>query len=162
MSLPKNLSNSTYSKKELLQEAEALLTGRWITDLSNLAALIFNQYPDLNWAGFYLASAEEPEVLWLGPFQGQPACTMIPFKKGVCGLAARTQQTQLVPDVDAFPDHIVCDSRSKSELVIPLIKNKKLIGVLDLDSATLNRFHSEDAIFFESLVQILMNRHTDF
>ena len=158
MSLSPNLSNHTYSKKELLQEAEALMTGRWITDLANLAALIFNKYTDLNWAGFYLASAEEPEVLWLGPFQGPPACTMIPFKKGVCGLAARTKQTQLIPDVDQFPDHIVCDTRSKSELVVPVVKNNELFAVLDLDSASLNRFTQDDVVFFEEMVRILLSK----
>ncbi|MGZ3691466.1 MAG: GAF domain-containing protein [Pseudobdellovibrio sp.] len=158
MSLSPNLSNHAYSKKEILQEAEALMTGRWITDLANMSSLIFNKYTDLNWAGFYLASAEEPEVLWLGPFQGLPACTMIPFAKGVCGLAARTKQTQLVPDVDQFPGHIVCDSRSRSELVVPVVKNNELFAVLDLDSASLNRFTQEDATFFEEMIRILLSK----
>ena len=83
---------------------------------------------------------------------------MIPYAKGVCGLAARTKQTQLVPDVDQFPGHIVCDSRSRSELVIPVVKNSELFAVLDLDSASVNRFTQDDATFFEEIVRILLSK----
>lgn len=99
---------------------------------------------------------DNSKTLWLGPFQGQPACTMIPFSKGVCGAAASGKKTMRVADVDMFPDHIVCDSNSKSELVVPIIKEGKLIGVLDVDSVSKNRFSEEDELFFESAVKILI------
>lgn len=159
MSLSTNLSNFKYTQKEILQEAEALLTGRWITDLANISALLMNHFADINWVGFYLVPDNENDVLWLGPFQGQPACTTIPFTKGVCGSAATQKKAMLIENVAEFPGHIVCDSRSKSEVVIPLIKNQKVIGVLDVDSATLARFTIEDQIFFENIVKILLNKY---
>lgn len=147
-----------FSQAEILQEFEALMTGRSLTDMANATALIMSRFHDINWVGFYLVDEKDPETLWLGPFQGLPACTMIPFSKGVCGAGARTQQTQNIADVDCFPGHIVCDSRSKSELVIPLVSNGKTLGVLDIDSASLNRFSAEDAKFFETLVSIFMKK----
>lgn len=117
-----------------------------------------SRFEDINWVGFYLVNDDEPRTLWLGPFQGQPACTMIPFEKGVCGAAARDKKTIRVENVDEFPGHIVCDSRSKSEVVVPLIVNEKLVGVLDVDSASLKRFSEEDQIFFENVVKILIGR----
>ncbi|MBY0555511.1 GAF domain-containing protein [bacterium] len=115
-------------------------------------------FRDINWVGFYLV-AEEPDTLWLGPFQGNPACTMIPFKKGVCGAAAQDKKTMRIENVDEFPGHIVCDSRSKSEVVIPIIKNNKVIGVLDVDSASLNRFSVDDQKFFENVVSIILTKN---
>lgn len=161
-------SNTPYSAKkisthEMLQELEGILTGRWITDLANISALIFQHFEDINWVGFYLtdlsekAKKSEP-TLWLGPFQGLPACTMIPFSKGVCGAAATQKKPMRVEDVDQFPGHIVCDSRSKSEVVIPLIQNEIVVGVLDVDSATKARFTSDDQIFFEKVVKLLMSK----
>lgn len=146
------------SHKEILQELEGLLTGRWITDLSNTSALLMAHFRDINWVGFYLVD-EDPETLWLGPFQGNPACTMIPFAKGVCGAAARDKKTMRVKNVDEFPGHIVCDSRSKSEVVVPIIKNNKIIGVLDVDSASLDRFSVDDQKFFEDVVKIILTKN---
>lgn len=108
----------------------------FIANAAQFSAFLYNQVDDLNWAGFYLNRNEE---LVLGPFQGQVACVRIPFSKGVCGAAAATRQTQRVEDVHAFPGHIACDSASNSELVIPLVKDGRLIGVLDLDSPTVGR-----------------------
>lgn len=154
-----NPSNHKYSNAEILQEAEALLTGRWITDLANVSALVMAHFEDINWVGFYLVPENKKDMLWLGPFQGLPACTEIPFSKGVCGTAATQKKSQRVDDVDSFPGHIVCDSRSKSEVVVPLIKNNEVIGVLDVDSATPARFSETDLVFFEKLTAILMNKY---
>lgn len=152
-----------YSFKETLQELEAILTGRWLTDLSNTAALLNSRFKDINWIGFYLTDPKDSsETLWLGPFQGLPACTMIPFSKGVCGTAAAQKKTMRISDVDQFPGHIVCDSRSRSEVVVPLIKNNVVLGVLDVDSASLNRFDEDDQKFFEEAVQILMKKFNTF
>jgi L-methionine (R)-S-oxide reductase len=151
-------TGAQFSKKETLQELEGLLTGRWITDLANVSSLLMFRFSDINWVGFYLVE-EDPHVLWLGPFQGQPACTMIPFSKGVCGASASLRKTMRIENVDQFPGHIVCDSRSKSEVVVPLIVGEKVIGVLDVDSASLNRFNDEDQIFFENAVKILMSKN---
>ncbi len=112
-----------------------------IANLANASALIYQELPDLNWAGFYIL---EGETLVLGPFQGKPACIEIPLGRGVCGAAAKTGRPQLVPDVHAFPGHIACDSASNSEIVVPLRCEGRLWGVLDLDSPTLNRFGTRD------------------
>ena len=143
--------------KEILQQLSGLLTGHWITDLANTAALIFQHVQDVNWVGFYLYESESENILWLGPFQGLPACTMIPAGKGVCGTAAAAGKSIIVEDVDAFTGHIACDARSRSEVVIPLIKNEKVLGVLDVDSATLARFKLQDQVFFEDLIQMLLH-----
>ena len=149
------------SHAEILQELEGLLTGHWITDLANTAALIFQHVQDINWVGFYLyekvnSANATLQNMWLGPFQGLPACTMIPNGKGVCGTSAALKKTMLVDDVDAFPGHIVCDSRSKSELVVPLIKSQIVLGVLDVDSASSSRFKQIDQDFFESVAHLLL------
>ena len=149
-------SKIAYSNKEILQELDALLTGRWITDLCNTSALLMSRCKDINWVGFYLVQPDNPQMLWLGPFQGQPACTFIPFFKGVCGTAAGSNKTVRVKNVDEFPGHIVCDSKSKSELVIPIVKYTQVIGVLDIDSPALDRFSEGDQIFFENVVKTLM------
>ncbi len=150
-------SKNNFTQEETLQELEAILTGRWVTDLANTAALLNSRFSDINWLGFYLT--EEPETLWLGPFQGLAACTTIPFNKGVCGAAATQKKSMRIADVDQFPGHIVCDSRSKSEVVVPMIIDNKVIGVLDVDSVSLNRFSEEDQIFFEKAVQILLSSY---
>ena len=152
------INSKTLSYPEVLQELQGLMTGRWLTDLSNMSALLFQHTRDINWIGFYLTD-ETKKNLWLGPFQGQPACTMIPFSKGVCGTAATQKKTMLVLDVDLFPGHIVCDSRSRSEVVVPMIVNGNVIGVLDVDSATPARFTEQDQFFFESAVQILLEKN---
>ncbi|MDM3884508.1 GAF domain-containing protein [Pseudomonas sp. BCRC 81390] len=125
----------------------------FIANAAQFSAFLFNQVDDLNWAGFYLNRNEE---LVLGPFQGQVACVRIPFSKGVCGAAAATRQTQRVDDVHAFPGHIACDSASNSELVIPLVKEGRLIGVLDLDSPKVGRFSEADQAGLERLATIFL------
>jgi len=125
----------------------------FIANAAQFSAFLYNQVDDLNWAGFYLNRNEE---LVLGPFQGQVACVRIPFSKGVCGAAAATRQTQRVEDVHAFPGHIACDSASNSELVIPLVKEGRLIGVLDLDSPKVGRFSEADQVGLERLAAIFV------
>jgi L-methionine (R)-S-oxide reductase len=149
----------SYSFEESLKELEALMTGRWLTDLSNTAAFLNSRFSDINWIGFYLVDAKSSATtLWLGPFQGLPACTEIPFNKGVCGAAAFQKKTMRIADVDQFPGHIVCDARSRSEVVVPLIVNQQVIGVLDVDSATPDRFSQSDQEFFEKAIEILMSK----
>lgn len=142
------------NNQELLAEHKSLLTGRWLTDLANTSAFVFHALPRLNWVGFYLAEAD---TLWLGPFQGKPACTEIHFSRGVCGKAAREKKSVIVPSVHDFPGHIACDSASQSELVVPLIKNDQVLGVLDLDSPELNRFTPDDLYFTEEVVKQLLS-----
>jgi len=125
----------------------------FIANAAQFSAFLYNQVDDLNWAGFYLNRNEE---LVLGPFQGQVACVRIPFSRGVCGAAAATRQTQRVEDVHAFPGHIACDSASNSELVIPLVKAGRLIGVLDLDSPKVGRFSEADQAGLERLAAIFL------
>ena len=123
-----------------------------IANLANASALIYESLEDLNWAGFYLL---EGETLVLGPFQGKPACIEIPLGRGVCGTAAQTGQTQLVPDVHLFPGHIACDSASNSEIVVPLRVDGKVVGVLDLDSPWPGRFTVEDQAGLEAVGEIV-------
>jgi len=143
----------------LTAQLESLLADErdFIANASQFSAFLYNYVDDLNWAGFYINRNEE---LVLGPFQGQVACVRIPFSKGVCGAAAATRQTQRVEDVHAFPGHIACDSASNSELVIPLVKDGRLIGVLDLDSPKLARFSEVDQAGMEKMVEIFL-RSTD-
>lgn len=124
-----------------------------IANMANMAALIFHQLPDLNWAGFYLLKGGE---LVLGPFQGKPACIRIPVGRGVCGTAAATRETQVVPDVHAFPGHIACDADSRSEIVVPLMVNGVCVGVLDLDSPKPGRFDVDDRAGLEAAAQYLI------
>ncbi len=135
---------------QLLAQAEGLMHGEpdRIANAANLSALLFNALPDLNWAGFYFFDGAE---LVVGPFQGLPACVRIPLDKGVCGAAASTQQTQRIEDVHAFPGHIACDAASRSEIVIPLVKNGELIGVLDIDSPSPARFDADDQEGLEAI-----------
>jgi len=139
----------------LTAQLESLLADErdFIANAAQFSAFLFTQLDNLNWAGFYLNRNEE---LVLGPFQGQIACVRIPFGKGVCGAAAQSRQTQRVEDVHAFPGHIACDSASNSELVVPLVKDGKLIGVLDLDSPNIGRFSEEDQVGIEQLVAIFL------
>ena len=141
--------------RELEKQLRALLHGErdTIANLANAAALIYQSLPDLNWAGFYRLIGSE---LVLGPFQGKPACVRIPVGKGVCGNAAARRETVLVPDVHAFPGHIACDAASRSEIVVPLIKDGKLLGVLDLDSPNPGRFDAADQIALEKIAVILI------
>jgi GAF domain-containing protein len=125
----------------------------FIANAANFAALLFHSLPDLNWAGFYLYNDGE---LVLGPFQGQPACVRIAMGKGVCGTAAARRETVLVDNVHEFPGHIACDSASNSEIVVPLIKGDRLIGVLDLDSPSFARFDKADARGLNELAGIFL------
>ena len=138
----------------LCMKLTALLDGvpHRIANLANASALIYESLEDLNWAGFYLL---EGETLVLGPFQGRPACIEIPMGRGVCGTAAQTGQTQLVPDVHLFPGHIACDSASNSEIVVPLRIDGKVVGVLDLDSPWPGRFTVEDQAGLEAVGSIV-------
>lgn len=135
---------------ELLAQARGLMQGEDdpIANAANLCALVFHTVPALNWAGFYFYDGRE---LVVGPFQGKPACVRIPLERGVCGAAARLRQTQRVDDVHAFAGHIACDAASRSELVVPLLRGDRLIGVLDLDSPVPARFDAEDQRGFEAL-----------
>ena len=129
--------------RDLASALEGLVAGETdaIANMANAAALIWETLPDLNWAGFYRNVGDE---LVLGPFQGRPACIRIKFGDGVCGTAAATRQVQRIADVDAFPGHIACDSASASELVVPIVRDGKLIAVLDLDSPNPGRFSEAD------------------
>ena len=140
--------------RELADAARALTDGEsdGLANMANLAALIWQFVPRLNWAGFYRMVDGE---LVLGPFQGKPACIRIPLGKGVCGTAAATGETQLVPDVHAFPGHIACDAASASELVVPVIRNGRVIAVIDLDSPEPGRFDDEDAAGVERLAEVI-------
>lgn len=139
----------------LKAQLESLLADErdFIANAAQFSAFLYHQLDDLNWAGFYLNRNEE---LVLGPFQGQIACVRIPFGRGVCGAAAASKQTQRVEDVHAFAGHIACDSASNSELVVPLIKNGRLIGVLDLDSPSIGRFSEQDQKGIEALAAIFL------
>ena len=143
------------SWETLAKRARGLLAGEQhrIANAANLAALIFNSVPDLNWAGFYFV--EDGELV-VGPFQGRPACVRIAPGKGVCGTAMLTGQTQRVKDVDAFADHIACDPNSRSEVVVPLSENGRVTGVLDIDSPRAGRFSEADARGFEQLAAIYL------
>ena len=139
----------------LAQQLTGLLEGErdMVANAANMSALIFQFLPDLNWAGFYFMRGGE---LVLGPFQGKTACVRIAVGRGVCGTAVERQESIVVPDVHAFPGHIACDSASRSELVVPLTKDGRVLGVLDLDSPNPNRFDDEDREGCETLVRIFL------
>ncbi|MBS7702084.1 GAF domain-containing protein [Chelatococcus asaccharovorans] len=141
--------------RELGAQLQALLAGETdaIANAANTSALLFQMMPGLNWAGFYLLKGGE---LVLGPFQGKPACVRIPVGRGVCGSAVARRQSIVVDDVHAFPGHIACDAASRSELVVPLIKNGTVIGVIDLDSPVPGRFDDADRTGIEALAAIYL------
>ncbi|MET0747352.1 MAG: GAF domain-containing protein [Rhizobium sp.] len=142
--------------RELQGQLQALLADESdaIANAANTSALIFQMLPDINWAGFYFLQSEEE--LLLGPFQGKPACVRIAVGRGVCGTAVETAQTMLVEDVHAFPGHIACDAASRSELVVPLIRDGQVFGVLDLDSPLRGRFDRDDQAGVEALAAIFI------
>lgn len=149
--------------RQLLAAAEALTAGEpdAVANMANVAALIWEFMPDLNWAGFYRvapAKSGSAEELVLGPFVGRPACIRIPFGKGVCGAAAESRATQRVEDVHAFPGHIACDAASASELVVPVLREGAVVAVIDLDSPRPARFTAEDAAGIEALARLLAER----
>jgi len=125
-----------------------------ITTLSNLSAFLNYFLDDINWVGFYLF---DDEKLYLGPFQGLPACTEIRLGNGVCGNSAKDRKTYVVNDVHSFPGHIACDSNSESEIVVPIVKNDVLIGVLDIDSPIKNRFDEIDKLYLEKVINKLVD-----
>jgi len=135
------------------QAREIISADPWyVPALSNLSALLMDFLPDLNWAGFYLL---RDRMLVVGPFQGKPACVHIPVGKGVCGTAIAEDRTVVVPDVHQFPGHIACDSASRSEIVIPLHRDGKPVGVMDIDSPKLNRFSEADAAGLKRIVEAI-------
>ncbi|KAF3047088.1 hypothetical protein E8E12_011126 [Didymella heteroderae] len=155
---------------QVLEQARALFDGQrnWFADeyqvcnFANTASLLWHAYHSLpapsssvNWSGFYFLNPSNPQQLLLGPFHGQVACQTIAFGRGVCGAAAKTMQTQLVPDVEKFPGHIACDGASKSEVVVPIIKEGKVVAIIDIDCAEENGFDEEDQKALEELAALL-------
>jgi GAF domain-containing protein len=149
-------ASKTQLYEQLATQLSSLLAGErdLIANAANFSSFIFHSLPDLNWAGFYFAKDGD---LVLGPFQGQPACVRIRVGQGVCGAGAAKGETVIVPNVHEFPGHIACDSASNSEIVVPLMKDARLVGVLDLDSPLPSRFDQEDAAGLETLVRILLS-----
>lgn len=143
--------------RELVRSADALTAGEpdAVANMANVAALLWEYLPDVNWTGFYRIVDGE---LVLGPFQGRAACIRIALGEGVCGAAAASGQTQLVADVHAFPGHIACDANSASELVVPVKRGEVVVAVIDLDSPSLSRFDADDAAGIEALAEILSGR----
>lgn len=143
------------SRRDLIRELSALLAGETnrIANLANASALLHQHLDRINWVGFYL---KDGDGLVLGPFQGLPACVRIPEGKGVCGTAAARKQTVVVENVHAFPGHIVCDPASRSEIVVPLVKDGEVVGVLDVDSPEAGRFGEEERILLEKAVDVIM------
>lgn len=135
---------------DLLSDVRGLLEGEddAIANAANVAAAIWQHMADINWAGFYFLKGD---TLVLGPFQGKPACVRIPMGKGVCGTAAARRETVVVEDVHAFPGHIACDSASNSEIVVPLVKDGRVVGVLDIDSPSFARFGAEERALMEQV-----------
>ena len=142
---------------DIIQQAKVLLDKEEhvVTNLANLSALLKQSFKKISWVGFYLYDGSR---LILGPFQGKVACTSIVLGKGVCGTAAQKQETVIVPDVHAFPGHIACDGNSSSEIVVPLLKSGKLLGVLDLDSYHMSAFNENDKIYLEELMEFLCEK----
>ena len=152
-------STAGLSKAEAYRDLGAQLAGLFagersgMSNAANMAAAIYHSLPDLNWAGFYFRQGGE---LVLGPFQGKVACIRIALGKGVCGTAAERRETVIVGDVEQFPGHIACDAASRSEIVVPLVREGRLLGVLDLDSPSLARFDKDDGAGLEAAVRLLL------
>jgi L-methionine (R)-S-oxide reductase len=151
-----DLSAATKAEQwaDILSAAQAVTAGEAdaVANMANVASILFHGLPDLNWAGFYRMLDDE---LVLGPFQGNAACIRIPLGKGVCGTAAATGETQLVEDVHAFPGHIACDAASRSELVVPVVVDRLVVGVIDLDSPVPGRFDDDDAKGCKALADLM-------
>jgi L-methionine (R)-S-oxide reductase len=151
-------TDSGISKKEkyklLISQINSLIEEEpnLITNLANITAALKYSMDNFLWVGFYLIEENNATELVLGPFQGRVACTRIPFGKGVCGTAAESKETVIVDDVDKFPGHIVCDSLSSSEIVVPVIKENAVVAVLDIDSDVLSNFDSEDKKYLEEII----------
>jgi GAF domain-containing protein len=140
----------------LIEQVKSLLNknDNWLSNLSNLTAVLKQTFDKISWIGFYLYDGEK---LYLGPFQGKLACSYIELGKGVCGTSAQKRETVIVPDVNKFPGHIICDADSKSEIVIPIIKDGSLFGVLDIDSYFINSFNEIDKKYLEVIVEYLIS-----
>ncbi len=151
--------NSNLSREEkyklLLPQIDSLIADEksLISNLANITSALKYSFDDFLWVGFYLPDEDKSDELILGPFQGRVACTRIPFGKGVCGASASQKETIIVEDVDKFPGHIVCDSLSRSEIVIPVIKNDSIVAILDIDSDRLNNFDYTDKKYLEELIK---------
>ncbi|MBP5313213.1 MAG: GAF domain-containing protein [Clostridia bacterium] len=153
------------SYKELLAQAEALSEGNvWILSVyANISSLLFNNMENVSWVGFYIAESRIYRTTWdpsidkllLGPFCGNPACTVIPFGRGVCGTAAVRKETVIVEDVGKFPGHIACDAESRSEIVVPFFKDGRVVGVLDIDSKQKGRFGERDREGLEAICRVI-------
>jgi len=153
---PTGTAGTKYALYQQICEQLNSLLGQetnFIANAANTSALLFESLPDVNWVGFYIPEGKE---LVLGPFQGKPACVRIPFGKGVCGTAAAELRTIVVPDVREFQGHIACDSASRSEIVVPLLNWGRFLGVLDIDSSSVNRFDDDDREGFESIVSVFL------
>lgn len=150
-----DFSDKRRAYAELARQLEGLLSGERhrLANAANMAALLYGSLPGINWLGFYFL--EEGELI-VGPFQGKPACVRIALGRGVCGTAAARRATVMVPDVHAFADHIVCDADTHSEIVVPLIRGKSLIGVLDVDSPMIARFDEDDRAGLERLAAVFV------
>lgn len=160
---PEQLQQYQRDKKnyyqQLNRQLSALLadTDYWVTNLSQMAAFVYQMLPDLNWTGFYLVNSNAKDALILGPYQGKVACVHIPFGRGVCGAAATTKKVQRVDNVHEFDGHIACDGDTNSEIVLPVIVDGNLIAVFDLDSPILNRFDRSDEGGLMQLIDVLIN-----
>lgn len=142
---------------QIIEQVQALIHDEtdFLANFANTSSLLYHLLPEVNWVGFYLYREEQ---LILGPFHGKPACVRIAIGKGVCGTAAERKETVIVPDVHQFPGHIACDAASQSEIVVPMIKDGRLIGVLDIDSPIKNRFDETDQTYLEKIVEILCSQ----
>ncbi|TKA35585.1 hypothetical protein B0A54_13172 [Friedmanniomyces endolithicus] len=158
--------NAAWNKRlrRVIEQATALFDGQrnWVCNTANTASLLWHAFHSLpspsnlvNWAGFYVLDAAVANQLILGPFHGKVACQTIAFGRGVCGVAAASGETQLVPDVERFPGHIACDGDSKSEIVVPVIQDGKVVAIIDIDCAVVNGFDEEDRQYLQQLAELL-------
>lgn len=156
-SLPESSTDAQAARKAVLTTVEHITDGEHdlVANCANVASVLYHSLADVNWAGFYLFDGTE---LVLGPFHGRPACIRIALGRGVCGTSAAERRTIVVEDVEAFPGHIACDAESRSEIVVPMLLDGRLVGVLDVDSPAADRFSAEDALLMESIVNVLMSR----
>ncbi|ANN74291.1 GAF domain-containing protein [Bordetella bronchialis] len=154
--VPSTAATKAERYAELVEQARGLLAGERdrVANAANFSALVYHSLSELNWAGFYFYDGTE---LVVGPFQGKPACVRIALDRGVCGAAASQRRTQVVPDVHAFPGHIACDAASRSEIVVPLVRDGELIGVWDVDSPVPARFDEADRAGMEALCQVFLD-----
>lgn len=146
------------SKNNLIDTIESIIDYNLplVSNLSNISRILYDAFLNTNWSGFYICF-DNKDSMYLGPFQGPIACTEIPFNKGVCGTAVTKKKTMIVPNVHEFPGHIACSTTTNSEIVVPIIKGTKIVGVIDLDSNQLNNYTIEDAHLLEEIASIISN-----